>query len=187
MFVCQDRFRVSSCVLHLCLPPVALPLPALLSSGKFCSCFVLFYCSNDFIIISSDITESVKGLKIIHPNIRSLVSKIDFLHAWVTLYKPNIITISETWLHSNIMKLKLIILFCTELIGPLEEVGWPHMLLQILFPSVLHTTYCTYILLHDNKHLTISNIYCIGPHLLQVTLQWIFCLPSILSRNTMKW
>lgn len=35
-------------------------------------------------------------------NIRSIVSKINEIRAWVCYYKPNIITISETWLHSQI-------------------------------------------------------------------------------------
>lgn len=43
-----------------------------------------------------------KGIKIMHLNIRSLIPKIDLLRAWVVLYKPNIITLSETWLNSNI-------------------------------------------------------------------------------------
>jgi len=54
----------------------------------------------EFVFIGT--IESVKGLKVIHINIRSLVPKIDLLRAWVFLHKPNIITISETWLHNNI-------------------------------------------------------------------------------------
>ena len=46
--------------------------------------------------------DDVKGLKIIHLNIRSLVPKIDLLHAWVDLHKPNLIKLSESWLNSNI-------------------------------------------------------------------------------------
>ena len=47
--------------------------------------------------------DDVKGFKIIHLNIRSLVRKIDLLCAWVVLHKPNIITLSESWLNSNIL------------------------------------------------------------------------------------
>lgn len=44
----------------------------------------------------------IKGLKIIHLNIRSLVRKIDLLRVWVDLNKPDIITLSETWLNSSV-------------------------------------------------------------------------------------
>ena len=43
-----------------------------------------------------------KGLKVIHLNIRSIVPKIDLLRAWVYLHKPNVITLSETFLNSDI-------------------------------------------------------------------------------------
>ncbi len=50
---------------------------------------------------------------------------MDLLRAWVTLSKPNIITISETWPLSKITdgEFKLI-LFCKELTGLLEEEGY---------------------------------------------------------------
>lgn len=44
----------------------------------------------------------VNGLYIIHVNIRSLLPKIDQLRAWLEYNKPSIITISETWLSTNI-------------------------------------------------------------------------------------
>jgi len=43
----------------------------------------------------------VNGLYIIHVNIRSLFHKMDELRAWLTYNKPNIITVSETWLSSQ--------------------------------------------------------------------------------------
>lgn len=46
--------------------------------------------------------DEVKGLKIIHLNIKSLVCKNDLLLAWVDLNKPGIITLSETWLNSSV-------------------------------------------------------------------------------------
>ena len=46
--------------------------------------------------------DSVKGLKIIHINIRSLKHKIDLLRPWVEQHKPNIMTLSETWLNDKI-------------------------------------------------------------------------------------
>ena len=49
-----------------------------------------------------NILDDIKGLKIIHLNIRSLVPKIDLLRTWVYLHKPNIITLSETFLNSDI-------------------------------------------------------------------------------------
>ena len=46
--------------------------------------------------------ETIKGLKIVHLNIRSLRYKINNLRTWVTQHKPNIITVSETWLYELI-------------------------------------------------------------------------------------
>lgn len=43
-----------------------------------------------------------KGLFVIDLNIRSLPPKIDLLRAWLTYNNPHIITLSETWLHSEI-------------------------------------------------------------------------------------
>ncbi len=40
--------------------------------------------------------DEVKGLKIIHLNIISLVCKIDLLRVWVDLNKPDIVTLSES-------------------------------------------------------------------------------------------
>ena len=47
--------------------------------------------------------DDIKGLKIIHLNIRSLVPKIDLLRTWVYLHKPKIITLSETFLNNDIL------------------------------------------------------------------------------------
>ena len=44
----------------------------------------------------------LKGLKIICLNIRSLINKIDELKYYISLLKPNIICICETWLNSDI-------------------------------------------------------------------------------------
>ncbi len=46
--------------------------------------------------------DGVKGLKIIHLNIRGLVPKIDLFQAWVYQYKPDIIALSETLLTNRI-------------------------------------------------------------------------------------
>jgi len=47
-------------------------------------------------------TSNTIGLLVIHLNIRSLPSKIDLLKVWLTYNKPHIITLSETWLNSDI-------------------------------------------------------------------------------------
>lgn len=39
---------------------------------------------------------------VIHLNIRSLPNKIDLLRAWLSYNNPMVITLSETWLSSNI-------------------------------------------------------------------------------------
>ncbi len=77
VFVCLSVFSVARSPLPHYLPPLSL-------------------------VVLRGIIDSIKGLKVIHLNIRSLASKIDSLRVWVALYKPHIITISETWLHSNI-------------------------------------------------------------------------------------
>lgn len=46
--------------------------------------------------------DTVKGLNIIHFNIRSLIPKIDLIRVWVSQHKPDVLTVSETWLHSKI-------------------------------------------------------------------------------------
>ena len=45
---------------------------------------------------------TVKGLKVIHFNIRSVFSKVDDLRVWAATYKPHVITLSETMLSSAI-------------------------------------------------------------------------------------
>lgn len=70
-----------------------------------------------------------KGLKIIHLNIRSLVSKIDQLCLWVALHKPHIVTLSETWLDSNISNSEINM---TDLTGAPGVEVWPFSSHQIL-------------------------------------------------------
>ena len=55
-----------------------------------------------FFITILCIINTAKGLHVIHLKIRSLPSKIDLLRAWLVYNKPNIITLSETWLNNNI-------------------------------------------------------------------------------------
>ena len=51
--------------------------------------------------------DDVKGLKVIRLNIVNLVSNIDLLHAWVVLHKPNVITVSDTWLNGNMLDIEI--------------------------------------------------------------------------------
>lgn len=113
--------------------------------------------------------ETAKGLKVIHLNIRSLVLKTDLLRAWVTLYKPNIITISETWLHNNITDDKIEIdNFVLSRAHRASRGGGvalyiaEHIISECVIPNVEPVNFeCLFIniILHDNKHLTIGNIY----------------------------
>lgn len=68
-----------------------------------------------------------KGIYAIHLNIRSLIPKIDQLRAWLVYNKPDIITISESWLSESIsdsdIKLENFLLGLTESLG--VEVSLP--------------------------------------------------------------
>lgn len=108
-----------------------------------------------------------KGLHIIHLNIRSLPSKIDHLKAWVVYNKPSVITLSETWLHSNILdsEIKLDYVLYRADRGPrgggVATYVSSHLCSELIIPTVspLHFE-CLFIkLILKNKHLTIGNIY----------------------------
>ena len=111
----------------------------------------------------------MKGLHIIHVNIRSIFLKIDLLRAWVTYNKPNVITVSETWLTNaikdNDVQINDYVLYradrgtraggvatyvssnlCSELVIPNEKpLHFECLFIKIIF--------------HANKHLIIGNIY----------------------------
>jgi len=109
----------------------------------------------------------VKGLKIIRLNIRSLVSKMDLLRACVTLYKPNIITISETWLHDNItddeIEIENFVLYRADRSsrggGVITYVA-ANLVSDHISPTVEPVNFeCLFvnIIFHENKQLTIGN------------------------------
>lgn len=126
------------------------------------------------------VIDSIKGLKVIHLNIRSLATKIDLLRVWVALHKPNIITISESWLHNKITN---------------DEVGIDNDVLytadratECVSPNVAPTNFeClfTNIIFHENKQLTIGNIYR-PPSAPTDSLNGIWLL-LILLTDTMNW
>lgn len=156
LYVCCNVLWIMS-VLVWCVP-VAL-------SPAFIQLFLVWPAA---IIISWNTIETTKGLRVIHLNIRSLVSKTDELRAWVTHYKPNIITISETWLHSKItdesVEIDNFVLYRSDrasrgggvatyvaanlvsecVILNEEPVNFESLFINITF--------------HDNKHLIIGNI-----------------------------
>lgn len=113
--------------------------------------------------------DGVKGLKIIHLNIRSLLPKIDLLRVWVEQYKPNVITLSETWLTNRIsnneIKLTNYVLYradrgCRG--GGVATYVSSNLVSELIIPHVepLHFE-CIFVkvTLHENKYITIGNIY----------------------------
>jgi hypothetical protein len=49
----------------------------------------------------------LKGLRIIHLNIRSLINKLDQLKYYISVFKPMIICLSETWLNNHINDIEI--------------------------------------------------------------------------------
>ena len=112
--------------------------------------------------------DSVKGLKIIHLNIRSLQSKIDVLRPWVEEHKPSVITISETWLNNNIsnneIKLTNYVLYradrCTRGGGVATYVSSTlasELIVPTVEPSLFESIFVK-VIFHENKYITIGNI-----------------------------
>ncbi len=113
--------------------------------------------------------DSVKGLKIIHLNIRSLAPKIDSLRLWVEQHKPNIITLSKTWLsnkiHNNEIKLTNYVLYRadrgTRCGGVVTNVS-SNLTSKLIVPTVEPVHFKSIfvkVILHENKYITIGNIY----------------------------
>lgn len=160
----------------MCFILVNVPLISFMFSFV-CMCVCLYVCPTccSLPLLSTHLQdfigtiETAKGLKVIHLNIRSLVLKTDLLRAWVTLYKPNIITISETWLHNNITDDKIEIdNFVLSRAHRASRGGGvalyiaEHIISECVIPNVEPVNFeCLFIniILHDNKHLTIGNIY----------------------------
>ncbi len=115
------------------------------------------------------IIDTLKGLKIIHLNIGSLLPKIDLIRVWVTQYKPDILTFSETWLHSKIsnnkIKLDNYMLYRANRGtrgGGVAIYVSLHLISEIATPKVLPSFFeCLFVevKLHENKHLIIGSIY----------------------------
>ena len=126
-------------------------------------CFWLYF------YIYSIILNCVKGLHVIHLNIRSLPNKIDLLRAWVSYNTPHVITLSETWLNNTISDLEMninnyILYRCDRGTrgGGVATYVSSKLSSELVTPNVniLHFE-CLFvkIILHENKHLTIGNIY----------------------------
>lgn len=114
--------------------------------------------------------EDIKGLKVIHVNIRSLEPKMVLLKPWVALYKPNIITISETWLSSDIpdsrVNIANYVLYrsdrCSRSGGGVAIYVSNDLVSELITPTVspLHFEgIFVKIHFHENKYLTIGSIY----------------------------
>jgi len=110
-----------------------------------------------------------KGIKIVHLNIRSLIPKIDLLRAWVALHKPNIITLSETWLNSSISDTEINLLNYTLYRSDRSSRGGgvaiyvsSELISELTIPTVkpLHFE-CVFVkvIFHENKSLIIGSIY----------------------------
>ena len=112
---------------------------------------------------------SAKGLHVIHLNIRSLPSKIDLLRAWLTYNKPHVITLSETWLNSNIsddeVKLDNYVLFRNDRGsrgGGLLTYVSSNLIAELVLPNENPQHFeglFVKIIFHENKRLIIGNIY----------------------------
>ncbi len=121
------------------------------------------------LITLKNILDEIKGLKIIHLNIRSLVPKIDLLRAWVCQHKPNIITLSETFLNSDIsdneISLTNYVLYRVDRItrhGGVAIYVSVDIASEIITPSVVPQGFESVfvkIVLHTNKCLHIGSIY----------------------------
>lgn len=115
------------------------------------------------------IMNSTKGLNVIHLNIRSLLSKIDLLKVWLTYNKPQVITLSETWLNSSIadneIKLEDYVLYRKDRGsrgGGLLIYVSSNLNSELALPAenpVFFEGLFVQINLHENKRLLIGNIY----------------------------
>ena len=110
-----------------------------------------------------------KGLYIMHLNIRSLLPKIDQLRAWLAYNNPNIITLSKTWLTSNISDADISIdnykLFRSDRStrgGGVATYVLSNLNSQLMVPNEIPVHFeglFIKITLHENKQLIIGNIY----------------------------
>ena len=113
--------------------------------------------------------DSLKGLKIIHLNIRSLKNKIDLLRPWVEQHKPMVITLSETWLtdkiSNNEIKLTNYRIYRADRgsrCGGVVTYVSADLASELIVPTVepVHfESIFVKVILHENKYITIGNIY----------------------------
>lgn len=113
--------------------------------------------------------DTAKGLKIMHLNIRSLVPKIDILKVWVAQHSPDILTLSETWLHSHICDSEIMLNEYKLYRADRESRGGgvaiyvsSRFVSEPATPAVTPSLFegiFVKLKLHVNKHLTIGSIY----------------------------
>ena len=113
--------------------------------------------------------DNTKGLKIIHLNIRSLKLKIDLLRPWVEQHKPNVITLSETWLNNKIsnneIKLTNYVIYRTDRgtrgggVVTYVSADLASELIELTVKPVNFESIFVKVTLHENKYITIGNIY----------------------------
>lgn len=102
-------------------------------------------------------------------NIRSLLPKIVLFRAWVEQHKPSIITLSETWLTNRIsnneIKLANYVLYRadrgTKTGGGVVTYVSSNLVSELIIPDVSLHFECIFVkvTLHENKYITIGNIY----------------------------
>ncbi len=113
--------------------------------------------------------DSVKGLKIVHLNIRSILPKMDLLRAWVAYNNPNIITLSETWLSSKITDREIKLVNYGLYRADRDSRGGgvaiyvsSNLRSELIIPSIEPRHFESLfikITFHQNKYLTIGSIY----------------------------
>ena len=100
---------------------------------------------------------------------RSLVPKIDLLRVWVNQYKPDIITLSETWLTNKIsnneIELTNYVLHRADRGlrgGGVATFVLSNLASEVITPEIEPSNFeCLFVkvILHENKYITIGNIY----------------------------
>ena len=113
--------------------------------------------------------DNIKGLKIIHINIRSLLPKIDLLRAWVAQHNPQIITLSETWLHNYISDHEINLVNYTlyrsdrgSRGGGVATYVSSDLIAELITPTVEPNYFeCLFvkIIFNQNKYITVGNVY----------------------------
>lgn len=102
-------------------------------------------------------------------NTRSLIPKIDLITVWVSQYKPDVLTLSETWLHSKTsdirIKLDDYVLYRADRGtrgGGVAIYVSSHFVSEVITPKIRPSSFeCIFVKLklHENKHLITGSIY----------------------------